>query len=175
MYKSATFENDVVELSKHTIDNCIKLKDVKDIGIDYSNLTTPELNEDTFGGRLRKSRLELGLSVSKVADLCNVTKSVMSGYELNRYTPTKEVLKLLSSKFDTDYLCMEGYTKLVYSFDEFLGRLKLWMKENNLTRLDASNKLGISPSLFKFWFNGGTISINTYNKIKNNLNKYTLT
>ena len=174
MYKSATFNDDIVELPKPTIDTSVKLNNVDSVGIDYTNLTTPELNEDTFGGRLRKCRLELGLSISEVADLCNVTKSVISGYELNRYTPTKEVLNLLSSTFNMDYLCMDGYTKLIYNFDEFLDRLKLWIKENNLTRLGAANKLGVSPSLFRFWFNGGLISINTYNKIKNNLNKYRL-
>ena len=43
-----------------------------------------------------------------------------------------------------DYLCIEGYTKLVYNFDEFLDKLSLWIKENNLTRADAVTKLGIS-------------------------------
>jgi len=56
------------------------------------------------------------LSILEVAELCNVTKSVISGYECNRYNPTKEVLNLMSSKFDIDYICMEGYTKLVYKF-----------------------------------------------------------
>jgi len=114
------------------------------------------------------------LSIPEVAELCNVTKSVISGYECNRYNPTKDVLNLLSSKFDMDYICMEGYTKLVYNFDEFLDKLKLWIEENNLTKEDASNKLGISHGLFRFWFNGSVISISTYNKIKGNLNNYNL-
>ena len=29
---------------------------------------------------------------------------------------------------------MDGYTKLVYNFDEFLDKLSLWINENNLTR-----------------------------------------
>ena len=69
---------------------------------------------------------------------------------------------------------MEGYTKLVYNFDKFLDNLSLWTKENNLTKEDAASKLGISRGLFRFWFNGGVISIGTYNKIKNNLQKYQL-
>lgn len=64
--------------------------------------------------------------------------------------------------------------KLVYNFDEFLDRLSLWIKENNLIKEDAASKLGISRGLFRFWFNGGVISIGTYNKIKNNLQKYQL-
>ena len=114
------------------------------------------------------------MSIPEVAELCNVTKSVISGYECNRVNPTREVLTLMSSKFDMDYLCMEGYTKLVYNFDEFLDKLSLWIDENNLTKEDAANKLGISRGLFRFWFNGGVISIGTYNKIKNNLQKYQL-
>ena len=112
------------------------------------------------------------MSIPEVADLCNVTKSIISGYECNRFNPTKEVLNLLSSRFDMEYLCMEGYTKLVYKFDEFLDKLSLWIKENNLTKEDASSKIGISRGLFRFWFNGGVISISTYNRIQDNLKKY---
>lgn len=52
-----------------------------------------------------------------------------------------EVLNLLPSKFDMDYLCMEGYTKLVYNFDEFLDKLSLWIKENHLPKEDAANNI----------------------------------
>ena len=114
------------------------------------------------------------MSIPEVASLCNVTKSIISGYECNRYNPTKEVLNLMSSKFDMDYLCIEGYTKLVYNFDEFLDKLSLWTNENNLTRADAATKLGISHGLFRFWFNGGVISISSYNKINHNLKAYKL-
>lgn len=69
---------------------------------------------------------------------------------------------------------MEVYTKLVYNFDEFLDKLSLWIKENNLTKEDVATKLGISRGLFRFWFNGGVISISTYNKIRDNLKKYNL-
>ena len=84
------------------------------------------------------------------------------------------MLDLLSSKFDMDYLCIDGYTKLVYNFDEFLDKLNLWIEKNNITKEDAANKLGISRGLFRFWFNGCIISISTYNKIKDNLRKYNL-
>lgn len=135
---------------------------------------SPKFKEDTFGYRLRKSRIELGLSIPEVANLCNVTNSIISGYECNRYYPTKEVLNLLSSKFDIEYLCIEGYTKLIYNFDEFLDKLKLWINENNYTLEIAANKLGISRSLFRYWFNGGVIRIGLYNKIKYMLEKYNL-
>ena len=69
---------------------------------------------------------------------------------------------------------MEGYTKLIYNFDKFLENLNSFIKENNYTRLDSANKLGVSRSIFRFWFNGGTISVNTYNRIKYNLQKYNL-
>ena len=114
------------------------------------------------------------MSIPELAEFCNVTKSIISGYECNRFNPTREVLNLMSSKFDMDYLCMEGYTKLVYNFDEFLDNLSLWINENNLTKEDAANKLGISRGLFRFWFNGCVIKISTYNKIQDNLKKYNL-
>ena len=167
MLQSATFDKVDVSIDSAEFNG-------KSVSIDCSEFIEEKLTDNTFGERLRKSRLELGLSISEVAELCNVTKSIISGYECNRYNPTKYVLNLLSSKFDLDYLCMEGYTKLVYNFDEFLDKLRLWIKENNLTKEDSANKLGISRGLFRFWFNGGIISISTYNKIDHNLKTYKL-
>ena len=165
MLQSATFDGSAVSINNTEFDT-------KSVSVDCSEFIEEKLTDNTFRERLRKSRLELGLSIPEVAELCNVTNSVISGYECNRYNPTKEVLILLSSKFDMEYLCMEGYTKLVYKFDEFLDKLSLWIKENNLTKEDASSKIGISRGLFRFWFNGGVISISTYNRIQDNLKKY---
>ena len=167
MLQSATFDESSISIDNTEFDT-------KSISVDCSEFIEEKLTDNTFGERLRKSRLELGLSISEVAELCNVTNSVISGYECNRYNPTKEVLDLLSSKFDMDYLCMYGYTKLVYNFDEFLDKLSLWINENNLTRAGAASKLDILHRLFRFWFNGGVISINTYNKIDHNLKTYKL-
>ena len=167
MLQSATFDESSISIDNTEFDT-------KSISVDCSEFIEEKLTDNTFGERLRKSRLELGLSISEVAELCNVTNSVISGYECNRYNPTKEVLDLLSSKFDMDYLCMYGYTKLVYNFDEFLDKLSLWINENNLTRAGAASKLDILHRLFRFWFNGGVISISTYNKIKFNIYKYNL-
>ena len=167
MLQSATFDESDVSIDNTEFDT-------KSVSVDCSEFIEEKLTDNTFGERLRKSRLELGLSIPEVANLCNVTNSVISGYECNRYNTTKEVLNLLSSKFDMDYICMEGYTKFVYNFDKFLDKLSLWIKENNLTKEDAANKLGISRGLFRFWFNGCVIKISTYNKIKGNLNNYNL-
>ena len=113
MLQSATFDKVDVSIDSAEFNG-------KSVSIDCSEFIEEKLTDNTFGERLRKSRLELGLSIPEVADLCNVTKSIISGYECNRFNPTKEVLNLLSSRFDMEYLCMEGYTKLVYKFDEFL-------------------------------------------------------
>lgn len=91
----------------------------KSVNIDCSEFIEEKLTDNTFGERLRKSRLKLDLSISDVANLCNVTDSVISGYKCNRYNPNKEVLTLLSSTFDMDYICIDGYVKLVYTFDCF--------------------------------------------------------
>ena len=167
MLQSATFDESGVSIDNTEFNT-------KSVSVDCSEFIEEKLTDNTFGERLRKSRLELGLSIPEVASLCNVTKSIISGYECNRFNPTREVLNLMSSKFDMDYLCMDGYTKLVYNFDEFLDKLSLWINENNLTRADAATKLGISHGLFRFWFNGGVISISTYNKINHNLKAYKL-
>ena len=67
--------------------------------------------------------------------------------------------------------------KLHTIMEEALHNLQLcinYAEENNLTKEDEANKLGISRGLFRFWFNGCIIKISTYNKIQNNLRKYNL-
>ena len=167
MIQSATFDKNSVSIENTKFN-------AKSVSFDCSEFIEEKLTDKTFGERLRKSRLELGLSIPEVTELCNVTKSVISSYEYNIVNLTKDVLNLLSSKFDMDYICMEVYTKLVYNFDEFLYKLSLWIKENNLTNEEASSKLGIYRELFRFWFNGCVVKVSTYNKIKDNLNKYNL-
>ena len=122
MLQSATFDESGVSIDNTEFNT-------KSVSVDCSEFIEEKLTDNTFGERLRKSRLELGLSIPEVATLCNVTKSIISGYECNRFNPTKE---------------------------------------------DAASKLGISRGLFRFWFNGGVISISTYNKIKFNIYKYNL-
>lgn len=174
IYKSATSENDIINSPKQNIDSSSELKDVDSVDINYTDLTTPELKENTFGQRLRKSRLELGLSVKDVADICKITPSVVNGYELERFYPSKEILDLLSSTFNVNYLCSDGYTNLILNYDIFIENLKIWISDNNFTTQIAADKLGVSRSLLRFWFNGGTMRISLYNKIKGNLAHYNL-
>lgn len=174
IYKSATSENDIINSPKQNIDSSSELKDVDSVDINYTDLTTPELKKNTFGQRLRKSRLELGLSVKDVADICKITPSVVNGYELERFYPSKEILDLLSSTFNVNYLCSDGYTNLILNYDIFIENLKIWISDNNFTTQIAADKLGVSRSLLRFWFNGGTMRISLYNKIKGNLAHYNL-
>ena len=146
----------------------------KIINVDYSNVINPSISEDTFGNRLRKNRIDINMSIEELANLCGVTKSVVNGYELNRYYPTKEVLDKLADVFNINYLCRDGYTKLLLEYDLFIERLKYWIKENNLTYQEAADNLGISRGLLRFWFDGSIIRSNTYFKIEDNLIKYNL-
>jgi len=129
MNESATLEENEVELPKQYKDLSSELEDINSVGINYINLTTPDIREDTFGQRLRKSRLELGLTIRDVADLCGVTPSVIDEYELGRYYPSKDILDKLSSTFDVNYLCRDGYTNLILNYDKFLEKLNIWIVE----------------------------------------------
>lgn len=144
-----------------------ELVDVKEISIDYKELTASKFNEDTFGGRLRKSRIESGLAIGDVTDVCGVTNSVVSGYELDRYFPSKEV-------FDIEYLCRDDYTELLWNFERFLYNLKKWKDDNGYKRKDVASKLGVSPALINYWYNGGVIKASLYDKIRTNIERYNL-
>lgn len=59
-----------------------------------------------FGNRLKKLRLQAGLTQKQLAAQIGVTKSVVSFYELRERTPSPDVLVKLASIFhvSTDYL-----------------------------------------------------------------------
>lgn len=59
-----------------------------------------------FGNKLKKLRLNAGLSQKELADRMGVTKSVISYYELQERTPSPEILKKLAFIFhvSSDYL-----------------------------------------------------------------------
>ena len=114
------------------------------------------------------------MTIEDVATLCSVTKSVIDGYELNRFYPSIEILNLLSKKFELSYLCRDGYTKTLLEYDKFIERIKFWISTNELTQQDAADKLGVSRTLLRFWFNGCVIRSDTYHRIVHNLEKYNL-
>lgn len=59
-----------------------------------------------FGKRLKKLRMQAGLTQNQLADRMGITKSVVSYYELHERCPSPEVLIKLASIFhvSTDYL-----------------------------------------------------------------------
>ena len=64
------------------------------------------MNMVDFGSRLKKLRLDAGLTQKQLADKLRITKSVVSYYELQERNPSPEVLIQLSYIFktSTDYL-----------------------------------------------------------------------
>lgn len=55
-----------------------------------------------------------------------------------------------------DYLCMEGYTKLLYNFDKFLDKVNIWIKDNGYTQAEAATiSLGLlkAPSAIIYLIN----------------------
>ena len=66
--------------------------------------------EDTFGGFVRKKRLEANVNLRKLADILEIAPAYMSDIENNhRYPPEKEKIYKIAetlklSKEETDYL-----------------------------------------------------------------------
>ena len=137
-------------------------------------VTQDELDESTFGGRLRKSRIEKDLSIKELASICNVTPSVISSYEVNRYYPSIDTLNRLEMYFDINYLCRDGYSNFLWNHDTFINNLKLWINDNGYTRIEAAKLLGVSHSIFRFWFKGSIVNMCTYNRILKNIKQYKL-
>ena len=55
------------------------------------------VEENTFGGKLRKERISNNLTQEELAIALGVTKSVISNWERSLYNPSKEHLSTLQS------------------------------------------------------------------------------
>ena len=68
-----------------------------------------------FGEKLRKLRLESGMTQAELAEKLNITKSVISYYELRERTPSPDVIVQLARIFHvtTDYLMGVDNRKLI--------------------------------------------------------------
>lgn len=68
-----------------------------------------------FGGRLRQLRTDAGMTQTELARRLNITKSVVSYYELQERTPSPDVLIQLADIFHvtTDYLLGIDHKKMI--------------------------------------------------------------
>lgn len=68
-----------------------------------------------FGDKLRTLRTEAGMTQTELARRLNITKSVVSYYELQERTPSPDVLIKLAGIFHvtTDYLLGIEHTKMI--------------------------------------------------------------
>lgn len=117
----------------------------------YETLHKGSCNK-TFGDRLKNERLKKGLSQSDLSNLTNITRAALSEYELNNIIPTKETILKIGSVLDIDYICNEGYSKLIVS--NFNEKLKLWRLKNNLSITKASTYFNTDKSTYYKWEKG---------------------
>ena len=68
-----------------------------------------------FGNKIRVLRMEAGMTQAELAKRLNITKSVVSYYELQERTPSPEILIKLSNIFhvSTDYLLGIDHKKMI--------------------------------------------------------------
>lgn len=118
---------------------------------------------------LKESREINNLKSKDVAEILNIKKSTISGYE-NGYD-TIPILKLIIysnyTKFSLDFLF--GLTKLKYRGTDIIvnkklvgKNLKKLRKKHNYTQKQLSNKLNISQSTYSNYENGINIIPTTY-------------
>lgn len=109
-------------------------------------------SDKTFGDRLKNERLKKGLSQYDLSNLINITRAAISEYELNNIIPTKETILKIGLVLNIDYICSEGYSKLIIS--NFNKKLKLWRLKNNLSITKASTFFDTDKSTYYKWENG---------------------
>lgn len=136
---------------------------------DYSDLP-----EDTFGQRLKKLRLSMGLSQHELGNKVGMKHSMIGSYERDEFYPTLDSINKLGSILDIHILCSDGYSKFLLQSPTFKDRLFKWRLENNLTKRSASKLFNISERGYSLWEEGVIMNINTYYKIEARLSKYYL-
>lgn len=136
---------------------------------DYSDFP-----EATFGQRLKKLRLSMGLSQYELGNKTGMQHSMIGSYERDEFYPTLDSINKLSTVLDINILCCDGYSKFLLESYTFKDRLFKWRLENNLTKRDAAKALDISERGYGEWENGIVMNIKSFNKVKNNLTKYYL-
>ncbi|KHS56113.1 hypothetical protein QX51_15175 [Terrisporobacter othiniensis] len=109
-------------------------------------------SDKTFGDRLKNERLKKGLSQYDLSNLTNITRAALSEYELNNIIPTKKTILKIGSVLDIDYICNEGYSKLIIS--NFNEKLKLWRLKNNFSITKASTYFNTDRSTYYKWEKG---------------------
>ena len=123
-------------------------------------------SDKTFGDRLKNERLKKGLSQFDLSNLTNITRTAISEYELNNIIPTKETILKIGLILNIDYICSEGYSKLIIS--NFNEKLKLWRLKNNLSITKASTFFDTDKSTYYKWEKGiFNISKDKYYQNKN--------
>lgn len=123
------------------------------------------LEENTLGKRLKKARLKLGLSEKQLSIKCNLSRGAICGYENESIYPSKQALLKLTKYIDKDYLCVDEYSKFLFS--NYPKKLKEWRISNNLTLRTASKILAVSSSAIGSWEKGiCSMDKENYQKIK---------
>ncbi|MDY2734887.1 helix-turn-helix domain-containing protein [Intestinibacter sp.] len=130
------------------------------------------LSQENFSKRLRQARIDKGLMIKEVADMCGIYKDSLSGLELGKYTLTRNNLKALQKVFDMSLICTEGYEYFILHYDKFIERLKDLVLEYGYEKLGKI--LGVHYRTIESWIKGRVIKIKTYDKIKDKLEYYNL-
>lgn len=136
---------------------------------DYSDLP-----EDTFGQRLKKLRLSMGLSQYELGNKVGMQHGMIGSYERDEFYPTLDSINKLGSILDINILCSEGYSKFLLESSTFKDSLLKWRLENKLTKRNSAKLIGISEKSYSLWENGTVMNAITYYKVKINLKKYNI-
>ncbi|MDO8272412.1 MAG: helix-turn-helix transcriptional regulator [Gammaproteobacteria bacterium] len=99
---------------------------------------------------MKRRRLELGLYQKDVAKLFGVTLFTIINWEKGRTEPTISNIPTLIWFLGYNPAPLEQATSIA-------DHLRAWRRNRGLTQKEAARSLGIDPSTWSNWENGGTI------------------
>lgn len=123
------------------------------------------LNEDSIGNRIKKSRLLLGLDRNKLSKLIGIHYTNLSNLETNIDNITLKNARLLSMALKKpDHYFYDDYLKFITS--DFPNKIKTWRTKKGYTQKDLAELLSCKRNAVGKWENGQLISRINFEKLK---------
>ncbi len=121
--------------------------------IDIKKALLEPLPEYSVGNKIRKKRLEKGISKKDLADYINSTPKTIDSYEFNRSYPSPNRLVNIAKCLDTsiEYFFDEYYE---FIFNDYSERIKFWREEKKLSLKEAAKHLDVNPVNLDRWEKG---------------------
>lgn len=129
----------------------------------------------SLGQRIKEGRKKLNLTQEELGKICGVTKFTISLYESDKSTPSDEIKKIMTEKFEVSMDYLMGITNYINNNFDFMVKENDINKEYLVNTFTADQLIEFALEKYKTKCEKEGKEFNPYDIIKivtNSLNKY---